>query len=125
MKSNNLDIISELDDNEAHDIAGGAFGWSHQEQIGLGVGTLSGAIVANTVNVIDSKANNRSTATTIGTDTYTQVMEQPNAAQGKRPLRPPEHRSSPSIKSAIPEGDRFCGRGNPQSGRWCATNPGQ
>src|SRR5436853_5628408 len=55
-------------------------------------------------------------------DTYTQVMEQGNGAQCKRPLRPSERVSSRAIRSAIREEDHFCGRGSRQSGQWCATN---
>jgi hypothetical protein len=50
-------------------------------------------------------------------DTYTQVMAEGIAAQDVRQLRRSEHRSSLSIRSAIPEEDRSCGRGSRQSGR--------
>jgi len=54
--------------------------------------------------------------------TYTQIIKQKTDVRDERLRGWSERVSSPSIRSAIREGDRFCGRGSPQSGQSCATN---
>jgi hypothetical protein len=80
-------------------------------------------VLINIFQLLGSTYTNSPSGPNIGPDTYTQVMAQRIAAQCEHLSRRSGCRSNPSIMSAILEEDRSCGRGNHQSGRWCATNP--
>ena len=77
------------------------------------------------IRVLAEKKRQNLMNSKMDSDTYTQVTNRGTGVRDKRLARRSAHRSIPSIKSAIQEGDRFCGRGSHRSGRWCATNPWQ